>query len=193
MIDKDKACRMLSKGMRPTDVAAVMGCEASYITELMNEEEFAVKVLSARMAAAEAHVEHDGNIDSLEEKILKKLDASLTYCMKPETLIRAFQVINGAKRRSDVGEGIANAAPTVINITLPNVIINQIRLNAEGRVVQVGERELVTMDKNAFSQLANGHTTAAERMAQQLQEIGRHVEAGISTGSDTGLSVKKAT
>lgn len=170
MIDKDKVCRMLSKGMKAADVAAIVGCEQSYIAELFQEEEFQLKVMTARVAAAEAHVEHDVNIDALESKILKQLDKSLAWCMKPEVLMKAFQILNGAKRRSDVGDVSNSANVQVVNLSLPTVIVAQIKINNSGRVVQIDDRELVTLDNNSFEKLAAGHATPAERLALELQE-----------------------
>jgi len=166
MIDKENMSKLLGSGVDPGIVAQMVGCSQSYINECMEDDKFAQAVVAGRMQAAAKHVEHDANIDDLEKDILVKLKQSLAWCNKPEILLRAFDVLNKAQRRAGINDlGRAPQAGTVINITLPPVMVNAIKLNAQGQVVQVGERELVTLDSKSFGHLADGHKTLGQRLS----------------------------
>lgn len=166
MIDRDKVKNLLARGASPTMVSQMLGCTPQAISMMLAEESFAQSVIEARFAQEQRHVDHDERLDALEETIITNLEASIGFCFKPEVLMRALQIVNGAKRRatSELDRQASVAPREVVVLSLPPVMANAIKMNARGEVIQVGQREMVTLDTNSFQRLASEHKTLGERM-----------------------------
>lgn len=191
--DKAKIQRLLAAGGDPSQVASLIGCTPSYISQLMEDDGFSATVLAERYKRAADYQEHDDALDRLEMTIVKNLESSMGFCFKPEVLLKALTAVNSAKRRSTSQlSNPAGTTGTVINITLPPIMVNALRMNSNNEVVQVGERELVTLDNTAFNRLAGEHKTAAQRLGER-HGSGELATAEAESGGDLGLQHLKAS
>ena len=50
MIDKERAKKLLGSGVQAEIVAATLGCEPSYISQLLSDDHFREEVIALRMA-----------------------------------------------------------------------------------------------------------------------------------------------
>lgn len=147
---EDRALKLLGSGIKPEQVAAALGVEASRISQLLSQEEFAVKVAEARYNNLAKHNEHDGKLDALEDEILDKLKASLAYIFHPLQLLKVLSVLNAAKRRgASTPENITTSNPVLV-LNIPSIVINKFTTNINNQVVEAGNQKLVTIQSGTL-------------------------------------------
>ena len=126
---------LLGSGIQPTTVAATVGCEPSYITQLMGDENFRNQVVELKSKALLASTLRDQEWDALEDALLGKMKSAVPMMMQPAMILKALQVVNGAKRR-----GAPPQEQTVINNTVVNLEFTQQKLvsfqrNSRGDII----------------------------------------------------------
>lgn len=146
---EERALILLGQGINSEAVAAACGVSASRISQLLSQEEFAEKVSLLRYENLQRHNSRDSAYDTLEDKLVEKLNKSLPMMFRPMEIIKAIQTINGAKRRGhSAPETIVNQQ-TIVNLTLPSQITQKFTTNVNNQVVSVGsdgeEQALLTM------------------------------------------------
>lgn len=148
LVNKDKVKELLGSGLSTDVVATAMGCVPAYITQLMSDETFAAEVIALRTVALSANTERDKKIDEIEDTLLENLkdsiDQKLVY--KPGDILRAFAVVNAAKRRGAVtANNSLTINQTVVNLQIPQKVIKTFTTNQQGEVVDIEGQTLVTM------------------------------------------------
>lgn len=147
---EERALKLLGTGIKPEQVALAVGVEASRISQLLSQDEFALKVAELRYQNLAKHNERDNAYDSLEDEILEKLKQSLTYVFQPMQLLKVLQVLNAAKRRgASTPESITNSNP-VLTLNIPTVIINKFTTNINNQVIEAGNQRLVTIQSGTL-------------------------------------------
>lgn len=142
---ESRALELLGSGLPPETVAAAVGVTVSRISQLLSDETFAAEVAELRYKNLANHNARDSSYDGLEDKLLEKMKDLIPFMMKPSEILRAIQVINGAKRRGQsTPESIVNQQ-TVVQLLMPTQIMQKFTTNINNVVVQAGEQELVTM------------------------------------------------
>src|SRR6478736_8339071 len=104
---RDRIKEMLGKGLQQSVVASAVGCDPSYISQLMEEEEFKMAVLIARATTLEGGIKRDNSWDEIEEMALAKAKDGMNYLSNPRDLIRIAHLANGAKRRAVETQGLS--------------------------------------------------------------------------------------
>ena len=180
MIDKERAKKLLGSGVQAELVAATLGCEASYISQLLSDEHFREEVIALRVATLTAATERDNKIDDIEDELLRKIQESVDYIVKPRELIAAFNVINNAKRR---GAGVGQSAVqnnVVVQLTLPTVIQHRFVTNSQGEVVEVDGKTTVTMPPaQMLKQLADRKEQTNGIQAAELRQLAQRLPSAI--------------
>jgi hypothetical protein len=147
MVDKEKVKQLLGHGLSNEVVATTIGCEPSYITELLSNEEFRNAVVELRMQNLTANSERDRSIDSIEDALINKLseavDSGMIY--KPTDVLRAFAVLNNAKRRGVPAHESLIINQQIVNLQMPVVVTREFVTNPMGEVIETGGQTLVTM------------------------------------------------
>lgn len=152
-----KVLAMLGSGVSATIVASAVGVGDSYISQLVSVPQFAYEVAKLRMQNTQQYIDTDSKYDSIESKLLKKLEDCLPLMMRPLEILRAIQVINGAKRKTGLGSDTGNntvAVQQVVQLTLPNVIVQKFTTNINNQVVTAGAQNLVTANSIQLQQMA---------------------------------------
>lgn len=150
-----------SQGVPITAIAEALGVTASAITQ--------------RVAALQLTAPQDAKLDSLEAKILSKLESTLDLVIDPMKLAKLLQVVNGAKRR---GEAIGAGVPGFVSTAdLPPRVVNNfiVQFNAQNQAVAVGGKTLVTIGTDHLRRLQDeqGRTSSTESTGiTELLEIG---------------------
>ena len=180
----ERVLKLLGAGLPPETVAASIGITASRISQLLSDEEFASKVADLRYQALAKHNERDGGYDEMEDELLKRMKDLIPLMHRPMEILKAIQIINSAKRRGASTPEAITQKQTVIQLTIPVQILNQIKTNAQGQVVSVGEKSLVTIQSGNLDALRNGQLKGiADERAQRVlshSESGREAEAVAS-------------
>ena len=149
-INKDQIKELLGNGLTPAVVASAVGCEASYISQLLSEESFANEVAAKRTVALAADSKRDATIDGIEDSLLSQLASVVSdgAFFRPRDLLSAVAVVNKLQRRgkpingSAVGSGVVN---NIVNISLPTHVSKKFVTNRANEVIEVEGQTLVTM------------------------------------------------
>lgn len=146
-VDKDTVKNLLGQGLPQNVVASAVGCLPQYITELLSDEDFRLEVIALRTLALTANNDRDKKIDALEDDLIDRLKESVNLFYKPNDLLRAFSVVNAAKRRGTPAQEASTANEAVATLQLPQVIVKNFIMikNAQSEVIQVEGQTLVAM------------------------------------------------
>lgn len=158
--------KLLGQGMSGSVVAAAVGCEPGYISQLLEDDEFKNSVLVLRANKAEGAVVRDTRWDNIEDMALTQAERMLPLVTRPADLIRLASMANAAKRRATEFSGGSENASQVVNLTLPESASIHFHMNANSQVVEVDGRstaalptknlvEMVKQKKNERDLLGN--------------------------------------
>lgn len=173
MIDQKRALQLLGSGLGPTEVGTTLGCDPSYISQLLMDESFKQEVLVLRMKALQANTERDLRIDDLEDVMLEKLKEQLQWVTKPRELLQAFAVFNAAKRRgARAAGGVDGMGSKIVAILLPVAARTAFVTNAASEVVQIGDQNMTTMPLQSL-------------MKQRLQERKANAVDALTSNADS--------
>jgi transcriptional regulator with XRE-family HTH domain len=144
MSAKEQIQEMLAQGLKPTEVANVIGVDPSYISQLMSDEDFARVVEEKRIEAVAEDIEYDNKIDEVESTFLGNIERKAGLANLQQSL-QAFSVLNKAKRRRDSsGHRAAPQIGTVVNIQVNNTILPQYVMNGKSEIVEVEGKTMVS-------------------------------------------------
>lgn len=168
---EEKALSLLGAGVSSDSVAAALGVTPSRISQLLSNEVFSKQVAALKYESLQKHNVRDNHYDSLEDKLLAKLEKALPLMVKPDSILKAINIINGAKRRgSDKPQAVTNQQ-TVVNLVLPEVITSKFAINVDNQVTKAGEQELLTMPSG---NLLKRVEDAQEAKTKHIKELGGH-------------------
>lgn len=145
---ESRALTLLGSGLGPEAVATAVGISVSRISQLLSDPEFAAEVSELRFKNLQKHNIRDESYDDIEDKLIKQLSDVLPLMMRPMEILKAIQVINGAKRRGQSAPESITNTQTVVNIVLPTSMIRQFEVNANNQVIKAGAQELLTMQSH---------------------------------------------
>lgn len=171
MADKAQIVEFLSKNFSTTQVAQICGCSISYVSQVASEEAESIEISRALVTVQKQAI--DKNYNDLEEVVLERLATCLPFETNTAVLLKAVQILNGAKRRSE-GEAAGQQPGTVINqavIVMPERFVQQrdvaaeIVVNGNNEIVEVGGRPLLSASAASINGMLNNQLT--ERLMQQ--------------------------
>ncbi len=145
MIQQDRVIQLLGSGLSAEVVATAVGCEPSYISQLLADDEFAKKVSELRIQNLQAATKRDNKWDEIEDKLLDKLKDSVEYIMKPREILAALATVNSAKRRGATAQESLTINNTVVNLTLPQKAVHNFVVNQTNQVIGINDQSLLTM------------------------------------------------
>lgn len=145
---------LLGSGLTPEIVASAVGCDQSYISQLLSDENFAGEVAALRTVALANTTKRDGAINTAEDKLLDKLheviDSGAIY--KPTDVLRAFQVVNNAHRRGQPVHAAGGVVNNIIQLVLPTHVIRKFTTSRANEVIEVEGQTMVTMPAHTLLQ-----------------------------------------
>ena len=153
-ITAERALELLGMGVIPAQVAAALGVDISRISQLLSDEEFAAKVAEKRFANLRKHSERDNKYDALEDELIEKLQDCLPLMHRPMEVLKAIQTINAAKRRgASAPEHITNQNQ-IIQLNIPNALIEKFQVNINNQVISAGNQSLETIQSGSLLDMA---------------------------------------
>lgn len=150
---EERALALLGSNISPAQVAAALGVSESYISQLLSRPDFSGQVASLRFENLQAHNARDQKADSLEDKILSKLEETLPLVCRPMELARLYQVVNSAKRRGSTAPESTLQHQRIVNITIPVQIAAKFSATPDNYVHTAGEQSLLTMQSSQLLSL----------------------------------------
>lgn len=154
---ESRALNLLGKGIIPAQVASALGLTESAISQLLSKPDFAEKVAELRYKNLLQHSERDSKADSIEDKLLKKLNDLIPYLMRPLEVARIYQIVNGAKRRGQSAPESITQTQEVVQLIMPIAITNKFTVNSANQVIQAGAQPLITVQSGGMQALLNRH------------------------------------
>lgn len=150
---EERALHLLGSGIPPETVAAACGVSVSRISQLLSDPEFTSKVAELRFQALDRHNQTDAKYDALEDRLLDSLKDCLPLIqMEPLKLLKAIQVINAAKRRGISSPDQITQQSQVVQLVMPQVLVQKFTTNIHNQVIQAGEQTLQTIPSTVLAQ-----------------------------------------
>lgn len=148
--------RLLSDGHSQETVSTTLGITPSQISQYLSKDDFRSELSVRKSKKLEKYKKLDDGYDRLEQKVMDKLEQSIMFVSKPGELTAILTRLNAAKRRmSDPSTNNAVPIQQIVQVVLPTAIIHQFTKTAEGHVVAVDSKSLVTIPSSVLSSLAN--------------------------------------
>jgi len=161
---KEKIQELLGNGVSPAAAALAVGCEQSYITELLKDDTFAGAVAARKVDLLQSATLRDERYNSLEDTLLNKLEENIDLFMNPDKILSALERVNKMVRR---GAGVPteqtlNIRDSLVSIVLPKVLVQNIQINNENQVVSVQGKTMATIGaKNLLARIAEADSRKA--------------------------------
>jgi len=182
--DKDRILKLLGSGLGGEIVSATVGCDPSYISQLMSDEDFRSRVLALRIESLTADTQRDRAIDEIEDVLIEKLKAGLDFLVSTKDILRAYAVINAAKRRGAKATDTTVVNNNIVNLILPRIIVQKYTVSRTGEVVEVEGKPLVTIPAQRL--LADRKQRDEDAKAQQSNSSNASRNSSDSLATATG-------
>lgn len=180
-INKEQVKELLGSGLGPEVVASAVGCDVSYISQLLSDEAFASEVATLRTVALTANSKRDLSLNAIEDKLITKLSEAVeeNAFYKPKDLLHAVAVINRAVRRGAPVSHAGAVVNTVIQLQLPAPVIQRFITSRTNEVIEVDGNTMVTMPAHQLLRnlAARGEGTDGQRYKESL----KYLPSGITT------------
>lgn len=159
---RDRIAELLGQGLSATIVAQAVGCDDSYISQLLSEPDFEREVIEKRAVRFQEHAEHDNRINQAEKEALDKVMSLLAFSTKPGEAARVFSILNAAKRRTPEVTNPTAAGATTIELNLPETARVSFTVTSEKQVIEIEGRSMTTMPAKSLA------ARLEQRQAQRL-------------------------
>ena len=170
---KNRILNYLANGLKPAEVATIVGCTPAYISQLLSAEDFKSE-LQARLADQPedaGEVRLDVRYEGLEHKLLSAMETSLVDAELP-AITRALEVISKRQMASKQikNPGLAGAQITMVSLTLPAHSVHQkapvVQLNSQQEVISIEGMSLAPMASSSVKDLFS--TLSARKPIQEI-------------------------
>lgn len=142
---KDRIIEMLGHGVSAVQVAQAVGCDESYISQLLSSPEIFEAVSLAKAKHFSAYVEQDNFLDDAEKNALEKVATLIPFITRPSDAVRVYGVLNAAKRRTTDAATHANAVAATVSLDLPEASRVRFTITADKQVIEIEGRSMATM------------------------------------------------
>lgn len=157
---------LLEKGLSPTEIANIVGCSCSAISQIKEKYKERIDVALADRDSSISF--QDSKLDQLEQQLIERMEQSVGFEMDPMKLTKMFQVVNNAKRRSK-GEGRTPAVVQQNNVVHLNVghyhkhdTAPKYTVSPRNEVVAVDGRNLTVATSKQIKAIASKHAETKE-------------------------------
>lgn len=155
--------RLLSDGHSQEVVSSTLGITPSQVSQYLAKEDFRSELAVRKSKKLEKYKLLDDGYDRLEQTVLTKLENSLAFVSKPLELTAILSKLNAAKRRmSDPATNSSVPVQQIVQVVLPMQIIHQFTKTAEGHIVAVDNKSMVTIPSALLSKQASAETLQLE-------------------------------
>lgn len=202
MIDKEYVIRLLAQNVPTAQIAAAVGCDPSYISQLKADESTQLAISSHQAEATIEDIKFDDMLARAEQLALERIEKTLPFANMLQSLA-AFKVLNAARRRNE-----ALAAPVsqvtnnlTVNLTLPSNSIPKYTVNGNNEIIEVDGQTMLSATPKSLDQLLTKRlglpdsqtpltamTRAASRLGALSQPLPREPRK-LATPSTANLSL----
>lgn len=165
---KERAIELLGDGVPQVSVAAMLGVDDSYVSQLMADEHIRQQVSERRAKKAGTYVHHDNEIDRLEDAALQKLGRLIPMENNVGRVAAVFRILNSAQRRSNTGTGNVQPTGNVVTLQLPAAARIALQLTADRQVIEIDGRSMVPMQAAGVQKMLKEHQ--ARRLLEHSEQ-----------------------
>ena len=170
---KDLILNYLSQGLKPSQVASIVGVTPAYISQLLKQEDFAT-TLQAKSADAEKEYSEDKTLTNkylaLEHTVLNNIENAMLGADLRD-LTATLRVISERQDRRAIRAlpqiGAGQPTQVVVNLMLPQHAVPEYLVNPQREVIAIEGKPLAPMSsdgvKNLFAQIQG------QRAAQAIE------------------------
>jgi hypothetical protein len=177
-LNKDQAIILLAQGIPTSQVAAAIGCDDSYISQLKADPEIQQQIAEKQAAHSIADSKFDETLERAESLALDKIERNMQFATLGQALA-AFRVLNGARRRKDALVQTDNGISVTVNLTLPANNIPRYITNSASEIIEVEGKTMISATPKSLDQILAARagnnnlpqTTAVERAANMLEGL----------------------
>lgn len=142
---KNKIKKMLIAGTSQSDVAKAVGVSASYISQLMNDVNFAKSIQEGRAESAIGKVNLNSKYDEVEDLLITKLKTQIPFIARTNDIVNALRVV-GSRKREPIIEAPQNLGGSqVVHLHLSQRVANKFILNGHKDIIGLGEQTFIPM------------------------------------------------
>lgn len=163
--------KLLGQGLPTSVVASAVGCDPSYVSQLLENEEFKNTVLLTRATKAEGAVTRDGKWDKIEDMALEQAEKMLPLVTRPSDLVRLASMANSAKRRAAEYSGASETGAPVVNIILPAMAAVHFQINVNSQVVEIDGRSTAALPTKHLMEIVKDRRAARESKGTVSVEV----------------------
>lgn len=168
---KDRIIELLGRGIPAVQVALAVGCDESYISQVVSEDGVAAQISALKMEHFESYTALDDSADEAEEAALKKVKQLIPFITKPSEAANVYRVLNQAKRRTaDAVSSAQSAQSTVVNLQLPAAARVAFITDHNRQVIEIDSRPLVTMGAQSLVKVSE-QVRAAKLLSTSVPQI----------------------
>lgn len=150
---EERVIELLGQGIPAEMVASAIGISPSRVSQLLSTPSISERVSNLRYQNLAKHTSRDNKYDGIEDKLLDKLENTIPFMIKSQEILRAVQVINGAKRRASSAPESILQQQEVVSINMPVQIYNKVVVNINNQVIKAGAQDLITVQSASMNQL----------------------------------------
>lgn len=159
---RDRIQELLGQGLATSVVASAVGCDPSYISQLMEDIDFRESVVVSRSRKVESQVVRDNKWDAIEDAALERAQKTLPFVQKPSELIKIAALANAAKRRTAEAAGVSENAAPIVQLILPEAAAIHFQMNRESQVISVEGRSMQALPTKSLAKLVAEDTLQVE-------------------------------
>lgn len=170
---RDKLISLLAAGVPPSAAASAAGVEPSYVSQLLETEDFREALLVASSARLEEAIAHDKTVESLESKTLRAIEQKLPFVRSAMEAAKIFQILNNSKKRAltdrDANAGGGNVQ--LVTIVLPKAAAVNLRLNSQQQVIEVEGRTMAPLPSRELPKLQEADSKRAAEVLANVDPL----------------------
>jgi hypothetical protein len=153
---EQRIIKFLTQKVKPAQIASCVGLPIEAVISLAGRQDVAEIVTKAHTEHIESANSRDALYDELELEAAKYMKRALPMLLaKPSELIKVITGLNSLKRRGSIaGEDSATGSGAVVQLNLPNILIQNFQVNIDNQVIRAGEQDLTTLPSSQMEVLA---------------------------------------
>jgi hypothetical protein len=165
---KERIIELAGANVPPGIIASTVGCDPSYVTQVLSEEAAQDRVMELRGERAVELLERDSNIDEIQDLALARIKNLVPMQSDVMKLTRVFQVMNAARKASDHGINPSSQGQgATVVLELPADANVHFKLTSDRQVIEVEGRSMVPMPSQQVQKQLR--TLQATRLLESTQ------------------------
>lgn len=179
-MDERRIASFLAGGLKPSQIASIIGCTPSYITQLSSTEQFKFLLAEEQAKQASAAAKNEQMVEeviitnkylAVEHNILNRLENQMAYADIKE-LTRALEVVGNrqeARAKRQLIQRLPqlndpNKATLTLSLSVPAHTIPEYSVNERKEITAVGSKLMAPLS-------SEGVKTLFDRLSGRIREI----------------------